>query len=280
MSASSALPYSLLLILLELALGGALVMQVVDVRGHATRGFVRATTIMLPLLLGLAFWVAFTLDGDVVEGFRIAAAPREALVWLLAAATVVSLAHNAALYAAARSGQSDAPDALSIRLGWLLSALALAAIAAAAAMLQGSPRGLAALSLLAGSLAVGLAAVGLTLGHWYLVTPRLPARPLNEVTGAFLVIIVVQLILFGIALAVPVETPIGGRDRPLADDVTFWLRIVVGFALPLIFGWMAWTTSRMRSMMAATGLLYLTTAAVLAGQIAAHALMFDSARPI
>ena len=280
MSASSALPYSLLLILLELALGGALVMQVVDVRGHATRGFVRATTIMLPLLLGLAFWVAFTLDGDVVEGFRIAAAPREALVWLLAAATVVSLAHNAALYAAARGGRSDAPDALSVRLGWLLSALALAAIAVAAAMLQGSPRGLAALSLLAGSLAVGLAAVGLTLGHWYLVTPRLPARPLNEVTGAFLVIVVVQLILFGIALAVPVETPIGGRDRPLADDVTFWLRIVVGFALPLIFGWMAWTTSRMRSMMAATGLLYLTTAAVLAGQIAAHALMFDSARPI
>ena len=280
MSASSALPYSLLLILLELGLGGALVMQVVDVRGHATRGFVRATTIMLPLLLGLAFWVAFTLDGDVVEGFRIAAAPREALVWLLAAATVVSLTHNAALYAAARSDQSGQPDRLSIRLGWLLSALALAAIAAAAAMLQGSPRGLAALSLLAGSLAVGLAAVGLTLGHWYLVTPRLPARPLNEVTGAFLLIVVVQVILFGIALAVPVETPLGGRDRPLADDVTFWLRIVVGFALPLIFGWMAWTTSRMRSMMAATGLLYLTTAAVLAGQIAAHALMFDSARPI
>ena len=280
MSASSALPYSLLLILLELGLGGALVMQVIDVRGHATRGFVRATTIMLPLLLGLAFWVAFTLDGDVVEGFRIAAAPREALVWLLAAATVVSLAHNAALYSAARGDQPGQPDALSIRLGWLLSALALAAIAAAAAMLQGSPRGLAALSLLAGSLAVGLAAVGLTLGHWYLVTPRLPARPLNEVTGAFLLIVVVQIILFGIALAVPVETPIGGRDRPLADDVTFWLRIVVGFALPLIFGWMAWTTSRMRSMMAATGLLYLTTAAVLAGQIAAHALMFDSARPI
>ena len=283
MTASSALPYSLLLILLELALGGALVMQIVDVRGQATRGFVRATTIMLPILLGLAFWVAFTLDGDVVEGFRIAAAPREALVWLLAAATVVSLAHNASLYAAARTGrpdQPDQPDRLSIRLGWLLSALAVAAIAAAAAMLEGAPRGLAALSLLAGSLAVGLAAVGLTLGHWYLVTPRLPARPLNEVTGAFLIIVVVQLILFGIALAVAVDTPIGGRDRPLTEDVTFWLRIVVGFALPLIFGWMAWTTSRMRSMMAATGLLYLTTAAVLAGQIAAHALMFDSARPI
>ncbi len=272
MSASSALPYTLLLILLELGLGGALVMQIVDARGHATRGFIRATTIMLPLILGLAFWLAFTLGGDVVEGFAVAAGPREALVWLLAAATALSILHNAALY-------TDREE-LGRRLGWLLSGIALAAIGAAAAMLEGSPRGLAALSLLAGSLAVGLAAVGLTLGHWYLVTPRLPARPLNEVTGAFLAIVVAQLILFGIALAVSVETPLGGRDRALTEDVTFWLRIVVGFALPLAFGWMAWTTSRMRSMMAATGLLYLTTAAVLAGEIAGHALMFDSGRPI
>lgn len=272
MTASSALPYTLLLILIELGLGGALVMQVVDLRGHATRGFIRATTVMLPVILGLAFWLAFTLGGDVAEGYRIASAPRAALVWLLAAATAVSVLHNAALY----TGR----EALGRRLGWALSAIALGALAAAAAMLEGSPRGLLALSLLAGSLAVGLAAVGLALGHWYLVTPRLPARPLNEVTGAFLVVVLLQLLLFGIALAVTVETPIGGRDRALADDVTFWLRIVVGFALPLLFGWMAWTTSRMRSMMAATGLLYLTTAAVLAGEIAGLALMFDSGRPI
>ena len=112
------------------------------------------------------------------------------------------------------------------------------------------------------------------------MTPRLPARALNELTGAFLAVVILQLILFGVALVVAVETPIGGRDRALFGDVTFWLRIVVGFALPLTFGWMAWTTSRMRSMMAATGLLYLTTAAVLAGEIAGYALMFDSGRPI
>lgn len=271
-SASSALPYTLLLILLELGVGGALVMQAVDARGQATRGFVRATTIMLPVVLGLAFWVAFTLGGDAAEGYRIGSGARAALVWLLAAATGLSVLHNAALY----TGR----EALGRRLGWALSAIALGALGAAAAMLEGSPRGLLALSLLAGSLAVGLAAVGLALGHWYLVTPRLPARPLNEVTGAFLAVVLIQLVLFGIALGLAVETPIGGRDRALAEDATFWLRIVVGFALPLVFGWMAWTTSRMRSMMAATGLLYLTTAAVLAGEIAGLALMFDSGRPI
>ena len=92
--------------------------------------------------------------------------------------------------------------------------------------------------------------------------------------------VVVQAVLFAVAVAVPVDDPVGGRDQPLSGDPTFWLRIVVGFVLPLIFGWMAWTTARMRSMMAATGLLYLTTAAVLAAQIAARALMLDSGRPL
>ena len=272
MTASSALPYTLFLLLLELGVGGVLVMQAVDLRGQATRGFIKATTVMLPIILGLGFWVAFTLSGDVAEGYRIAAGPREALVWLLAAAAALSVLHNAALY--------TERAALGRRLGWLLSVLALAALGLTAAMLEGSPQGLLALSLLAGSLALGLAAVGLALGHWYLVTPRLPARPLNELTGAFLLVVLLQLALFGIALGVAVETPLGGRDRALTADVTFWLRIAVGFALPLVFGWMAWTTSRMRSMMAATGLLYLVTAAVLAGEIAGHALMFDSGRPI
>ena len=97
------------------------------------------------------------------------------------------------------------------------------------------------------------------LGHWYLVTPRLPARPLVEITTAFLIVVIIQGILFAVSLAVSVDDPVGGRDRALSSDPTFWLRIVIGFGLTLLFGWMAWTTARMRSMMAATGLLYLTT---------------------
>lgn len=271
-SASGALPYTLLLLLLELGVGGALVMHAVHLRGQATPGFVRATTIMVPIVLGLAFWTAFTLDGDVVEGFAIRSGPREALVWILAALTAASVLHNVALY-------TDR-DRWARRIGWALSALSLAAIGLTAATLSGAPSALTAISLGFGALAIGLSAVGLALGHWYLVTPRLPARPLVEITTAFLIVVLIQALLFGIALVVSVVDPVGGRDRPLSGDPTFWLRIVVGFILPLVFGWMAWTTARMRSMMAATGLLYLTTAAVLAAQIAARALMFDSGRPL
>ncbi len=271
-SASGALPYTLLLLLLELGVGGALVMHAVHLRGQATPGFVRATTIMVPIVLGFAFWTAYTLEGDVVEGFLIRSGPREALVWVLAALTAASLLHNLALY-------TDR-DLWARRIGWALSALSLTALGLTAATLAGSPSTLTAFSLAFGALALGLSAVGLALGHWYLVTPRLPARPLVEITTAFLIVVVIQAILFGAAMAISVDNPVGGRDQSLSSDPTFWLRIAIGFGLTLIFGWMAWTTARMRSMMAATGLLYLTTAAVLAAQIAARALMFDSGRPL
>ena len=207
MVVSGALPYTLLLLLLELGVGGALVMHAVHLRGQATLGFVRATTIMAPIVLGLAFWTAFTLEGDIVEGFAIRSGPRDVLVWVLAALTAVSVLHNLALY-------TDR-DAWARRLGWVLSGLSLAALGLTAATLSGSPEALTALSLGFGSLALGLTAVGLALGHWYLVTPRLPARPLVEITTAFLIVVIVQAVLFGVALAVSVDDPVGGRDRPL-----------------------------------------------------------------
>ena len=92
------LPYTLYLILAELSLGGLLAMQFVDLRGAATRGFLKATMVMLPLLLGLTFWVAFTLHGDVAEGYRIDAAPRDAIVVLLGLMTAGSVVHNVLLY--------------------------------------------------------------------------------------------------------------------------------------------------------------------------------------
>lgn len=275
MESSATLPYTLFLILAELGFGGLIVMAAVDARGGATRGFVKATTVMVPVVLGLALWVALTLEGDVVEGYRLDVGPRDAIMGLMVALTAGSVLHNALLYA-----DRERPARW---LGGLLSVLAVVVLLLVAIMLRLPAWSvvLVFLSLLFGALAIGLAVVGLTLGHWYLVTPRLPAQPLNEIAVVLLIVVAVQVVLLAIALAVPVdETPIGGRDRPLAEDVTFWLRIVVGLAMPLIFGAMAYASSRIRSMMAATGLLYLVTALILAGEIAARALFFDSGRPI
>jgi hypothetical protein len=272
---SASLPYSLFLILAELGLGTAIVMQAVDMRGVVTRGFVKATTIMVPMVLVLATWVALTLNGVAVEGYRLDTGARDVTVALMVVATGLSLLHNGAIL-------TDRVTAGRM-IGGALTLVAIATLLAAAVMLRIPVWGMGLIffSLLFGSLAVGLAVVGLSLGHWYLVTPRLPAQPLNEITLLFLLVVMVQILLFGLAVALPVDqAPQGGRDIELADDVTFWLRILVGLAMPLVFGWMAWSSSRARSMMAATGLLYLVTALVLAGEIAARALLLDSARPI
>jgi hypothetical protein len=275
MDASDTLPYTLFLLLAELGFGGLIVMEIIDLRGQVTRGFIKATTIMVPVAIGLAMWVAFNLEGNVVEGYRLDTSPRDAMVGLMVALTIGSVTHNVLLYTD-RVRQAR-------WLGGVLVGMAVVVLLLAAIMLRipAWSMGLVFLSLLAGTLAIGLATIGLTLGHWYLVTPRLPAQPLNEITLALLIVLPIQIVLLIVALVAPIdETPIGGRDRPLAEDPTFWLRIVVGLIMPLIFGAMAYASSRIRSMMAATGLLYLVTALVLAGEIGARALFFDSARPI
>lgn len=272
---SDALPYVLFLLLIELAFGGSLVMTAVDLRGGVTRGFVRATTIMLPILYGLALWLSLTLAGEAVEGYRLDTGPRAAVPVLLAVMTALSVLQNV-LWMRDRVGGGRVA-------GIALAALAVAALALIAIMLRlpAWSGALVFVSLLVGSLVLGLATVGLCLGHWYLVTPRLPARPLNEVTLAFLLLIAVQGAVVAWALLAPVqETPVGGRDVALHDNPAFWLRVGVGLVFPAIVGGMAWSSSRMRSMMSATGLLYLVTGAVLAGEILARALLFDSGRAI
>ena len=272
---SDALPYVLFLVLAELALGASMVMLAVDLRGNATVGFVRATTLMVPPVMGLALWLALELDGVSVNGYRLDTGPRDAIVALLAVATGLSALYPALLYA-------KRPRAGRMAAG-CLAVLAVVVLVLLAMMLR-LPAwnfGLVFVSLLAGTLTLGLAAVGLSLGHWYLVTPRLPAKPLNEVTFLLLVLLTVQVLLLVLALVAPIdERPAGGRDLAIEANRAFWLRVGVGLAFSLVLGWMAWSSSRIRSMMSATGLLYLVTGAVLAGELLARALLFDSGRAV
>ena len=272
---SDALPYVLFLVLAELALGTSMVLLAVDVRGHSSVGFVRATTLMVPPVMGLALWLALELDGVSVNGYRLDMGPRDVIAVLLAVATGLSVLYPVLLYAKRlRAGRVAAG---------FLAVLAVVVLVLLAMMLR-LPAwnfGLVFVSLLAGTLTLGLATVGLSLGHWYLVTPRLPAKPLNEVTFFLLVLLLVQVLLLILALVASVdERPAGGRDVAIEANRAFWLRVGVGLAFPLVLGWMAWSSSRIRSMMSATGLLYLVTGAVLAGELLARALLFDSGRAV
>jgi hypothetical protein len=130
-------------------------------------------------------------------------------------------------------------------------------------------------------LAVLTAATGgvfaaMILGHWYLVTPKLPEAPLILLSRALLAVVSVQLVLFvawvGSGAGPAGGAPFGALTGELALFV--WLRLIVGLVFPLIVCWAAVKTARTRSMESATGLLYINVGTIASGTILAAGLYF------
>ena len=130
-------------------------------------------------------------------------------------------------------------------------------------------------------LAVLFAATGgvfaaMILGHWYLVTPKLPEAPLILLARVLLVVMAIQVGLFVAWVAVgagPADpAPFGALTGEGALFV--WLRLIVGLIFPLIVSWAAVQTARTRSMESATGLLYINVGTIAAGTILAAGLYF------
>ncbi len=116
------------------------------------------------------------------------------------------------------------------------------------------------------------------LGHWYLVTPRLPEAPLVRFSRWLGIGLALQLALFVAWLAVgagPAGVPaFAALVGPWALFV--WLRLLVGLVFPLIVSWAAIQTARSRSMESATGLLYINVGTIAAGTILAAGLYFGA----
>ena len=66
----------------------------------------------------------------------------------------------------------------------------------------------------------------------------------------------------------------------LPENPGFWLRVGVGLLFPIALAYMAYTSSKERSMMSATGLLYIAVGAVLVGEVLARGLLFVTAAPV
>ena len=131
-----------------------------------------------------------------------------------------------------------------------------------------------------GALAAVLGGVwaAMVLGHWYLVTPRLPEAPLVRFARWLGIALAVQLALFVTWLAFgagPAGAPaFAALVGPWALFV--WLRLLVGLVFPLIVSWAAIQTARTRSMESATGLLYINVGTIAAGTILASGLYFGA----
>ncbi len=129
------------------------------------------------------------------------------------------------------------------------------------------------------ALATGGVFAAMILGHWYLVTPKLPEAPLVRVSLGLLWVVAIQVVLFVIWTwtgAGPGAT--GGQFAALFGPwaLFVWLRLLVGLVFPLVVSWAALQTARTRSMESATGLLYINVGTVAAGTIVAAGLYFGA----
>ncbi len=145
----------------------------------------------------------------------------------------------------------------------------------------GSPMGAVplAVQLLILAAATGGVFAAMILGHWYLVTPKLPEAPLVLVSRRLLWIVAIQLALFagwvGFGIG-PGATggPFAALVGPYALFV--WLRLIVGLVFPLVVSWAALQTAKTRSMESATGLLYINVGTITSGTILAAGLYFGA----
>ncbi len=116
---------------------------------------------------------------------------------------------------------------------------------------------------IAGALAsialLGSVNLAMLLGHWYLVVRGMSIDPLKRLTIATLVAAIakIALVLTVIAVARPA----------VITDIFFWMRSGWGLLGPLALYPMVWGTVKLRSTMAATGILYVDVVAVIIGEV-------------
>jgi hypothetical protein len=165
-------------------------------------------------------------------------------------------------------------------LGTATLAAGAAALLAAALSWGGDALGSALLfvQLVVLAAAIGGVLAAMVLGHWYLVTPKLPEAPLVLFARGLAIVVAIQLVLF----AVWTSTGAGPAGSPgfgaLAGSwaLFVWLRLIVGLVMPLVITWAALLTARTRSMESATGLLYIDVGLIAAGTILASGLYFGA----
>jgi hypothetical protein len=258
-------------VLTGLAIGSFAAVVLARMRTDATRGFLSFTA----GCAGVAGLLAFLSDQALPvpsagAAFRIDPAfdvPRRVA---LAAFTVLAV-----VYAIALARRRRAPALAVAGLVAAGATLAFGALAWAGGVLLAVPLLVQFVVLAA---ATGGVFAAMILGHWYLVTPKLPEAPLILISRLLMFVVALQLVLFVVWSATGVGPGSGAPFRTLVGPYALfvWLRLVVGLIFPLIVSWAAVQTARTRSMESATGLLYINVGTIASGTILAAGLYFGA----
>ncbi len=124
------------------------------------------------------------------------------------------------------------------------------------------------------ALALGAVNAAMLLGHWYLVTPKLSPAPLRRLMWLLVGSLALQAVAFAVAVVTGPQVLDGGLGW------LTWLRLGVGIVLPIGVTVLAILASSAASLQAATGLLYIGLALVMAGAIAGSSLAYLTGVPV
>jgi hypothetical protein len=262
-------------VLTALAVGSFAVVALARLATPATRGYL-AFTALCAAGFGVLAYLSDAGLPPITQDSPVAADPafdlprRAALVLFV----ILSLVTMIAL---ARGGRVRLPLLAGLTAG--TAALLLGALTWGGGPISVVPL---AIQLLVLAAATGGVFAAMILGHWYLVTPKLPVAPLVLITRRLMWIVALQVALFvgwvgfgvGPGAGAPSAggSPFGALVGPWALFV--WLRLTVGLVFPLILSWAALQTARTRSMESATGLLYIDVGAIATGTILSAGLYF------
>jgi hypothetical protein len=158
-------------------------------------------------------------------------------------------------------------------LGWLTSASLTAALLLGGQALRDPKQDSlwrAADNLAAGAV-LGSATTAMLMGHSYLIAPAMSLVPLFRLLAGLGVALLVRAALACLGLWLMTRSSTGPS---LEGDLLIWLpaRWLLGLIGPLILGWMAWETTRIRSTQSATGILYVVTIFCFLGELTSQIL--------
>lgn len=127
----------------------------------------------------------------------------------------------------------------------------------------GAPLGWSIAGALSSVALLGSVNLAMLLGHWYLVVRGMGIEPLKRLAAATLASTLLRVMVVAAALLLPgVWTDVAVRQ-----GIFFWMRVGWGLVGPLALYPMVWGTVKIRSTMAATGILYVDVVAVVIGEV-------------
>ena len=273
-----AIPLITLQAVVEVAVGGMVALFITDVTRQVTRGFLASTGAVLLIIGALGAVAEFYLpDPAVLTDHPVDATWLVPSTRLAAGFMVLFLLYLVAVYLR--------PPVLHVVLGAIACLVGVAAVVTQSFAFPTPGWGAygSAPSFVLSALTIGTVTTAMLLGHWYLVVPNLSTRPLFILLGMLAGGLVLQAALAGVALAL-----LAGRSSvaSVTDVVSggyslpFWMHVATGIALPLLITGLAFQSTRMRSLMSATGLLYVAVVLTLVGQITGKVVFFSGRLPL